>query len=112
MRPLPPLQRRRAIVASVVGHCALFALLAVVSTRSTPPLSIESPLIMAELVTVLEPAATPAATIDDLAAGPASAETVPPEPAPAPEPPTEPVTVAPPSPPPAQPPPSRAGASA
>jgi hypothetical protein len=106
MRPLPPLERRRAIVASVVGHCALFAVLAVVSTRSTPPLTIESPLIMAELVTVLEPAATPAATIDDLAAGPASAETVPLEPTPAPEPLTEPVTVAPPSPPPAQPPPS------
>ena len=107
MRPLPPLQRRRAIVASVVGHCALFAVLAVVSTRSTPPLSIESPLIMAELVTVLEPAATPAATIDDLVAEPASAETVPPEPVPEPErQPAEPVTVAPTSPPPAQPPPS------
>ena len=59
---------------------------------------------MAELVTALEPAAAPAATIEDLTAGPASAETVPPEPVPEPEPPpTEPVTVAPTSPPPAQP---------
>ncbi len=91
VRPLPPLQRRRALVASVAGHCALLALLAVVGTRSPPPPSIESPLIMAELVTALEPAAAPAATIDDLTAGPASAETVPPEPVPEPEPPpTEP----------------------
>ena len=104
VRPLPPLQRRRAIVASVVGHCALFALLAVAATRSTPPPSIESPLIMAELVTALEPAAAPAAPIDDPATDPASAETVPPEPVPEPEPqPTERVMVAPTSPPPSQP---------
>ena len=104
MRPLPPPQRRRALVASGAGHCVLFALLAVVGTRSPPSPSMESPLILAELVTALEPAAAPAATIEDLTAGPASAETVPPEPVPEPEPPpTEPLTVAPTSPPPAQP---------
>lgn len=50
MRPLHAVQRRRATLASVLGHGALLALLALVGARA-PQSSLESALILAELVT-------------------------------------------------------------
>jgi hypothetical protein len=76
VRPLHALQRRRSVLASVVGHGALIALLAVVSTR-TPEPTLESALILAELVmTAPEPAASAVAE--------PAAEGAPNEPAPEP----------------------------
>ncbi len=94
MRPPPPVQRRRSAIASVIGHGVAFALLAI-GTHSTPP-AIESPLIVAELVTALEPAAAPELTASEAAVDPAPAEPAPELPAPL-EPPasTEPRVVAP-----------------
>jgi hypothetical protein len=54
---------------SLLGHGVLIALLALVGTRSTAPPG-DSPLIIAELVAVLEPQTAPEAPIDDVAAGP------------------------------------------
>lgn len=95
--PLPPLQRRRAALASIVGHGLIFALLAGLGIRSTSPVG-ESPLIVAELVMAPEPSASPAATVDESSAAPPQAE---PEneivePAPAPPAPLEPAIAAPP----------------
>jgi hypothetical protein len=74
-RPLQPLPRRRAATASVVGHGVALALLALVGTRSVAPPG-ESPLIMAELVTALEPAAAPAPITSDVTAGPEPEESL------------------------------------
>ena len=100
-RPQQPLQRRRATLVSVVGHGVALALLALVSARLTPPQG-ESPLIMAELVTALEPAAAPAPIASDLAPDPEPADPLPDQPLPPePETPVEPQAVAPsPTPPP------------
>lgn len=97
VRPLPPLQRRRAALASVVGHGLVFALLAGLGIRSTAPIG-ESPLIVAELVMAPKPSASPAAAIDESSASPPQTE---PEreivePAPAPPAPLEPAIAAPP----------------
>jgi hypothetical protein len=56
------MQRRRPALLSVVGHSAFIGLLTLIGTRPEPT-SNESPLIMAELITALEPAATTAAPI-------------------------------------------------
>ncbi|HWN39397.1 MAG TPA: hypothetical protein VNP02_12925 [Gammaproteobacteria bacterium] len=56
------MQRRRSALVSVVGHAALIGLLALVGTRPQPAFN-ESPLIMAELITALEPAPTTAAPV-------------------------------------------------
>ena len=53
-RPPHALPRRRAAIASVVGHGVVLALLSFVSVRHAPPSTGESPLIMAELVTALD----------------------------------------------------------
>jgi hypothetical protein len=86
VRPPQSLQRRTAI-ASVTGHGVLIALLALVETRGTAP-SVESPLILGEFVTVLEPAAAPAPTTSDVTAGPLPREPLPDEPTRAEPPPT------------------------
>ena len=72
VRPPQLLQRRRAAIASVIGHGAAFTVLAVLGARSTMPPAIESPLIFAELVAAIEPAAAPALTESDVSAGSAS----------------------------------------
>ncbi|HEY3517665.1 MAG TPA: hypothetical protein VGL98_11515 [Gammaproteobacteria bacterium] len=97
MRPLQVVQRRRSALVSVVGHAAFIALLAVVGTRPDRA-SNESPLIMAELVTALDPAATSSATVvPEAPEAPAEELTPAPQPtaeidaaAPAPPPPPEP----------------------
>ena len=84
MRPLPAMQRRRAAVASVVGHGAFIALLGLLSTRAELP-SVESPLIFAELIPASrEPAATSTAPPAEPAAEPAEELAPAPQPAPAP----------------------------
>jgi hypothetical protein len=60
------MQRRRSALVSVVGHAAFVGLLTLIGTRPEPA-SNESPLIMAELITALEPAATTAAPIEAVA---------------------------------------------
>jgi len=97
VRPLQAMQRRRSALVSVVGHAAFIALLAFVGTR-TDRGSSESPLIMAELITALDPAATSSATvIPEAAEAPAEESTPAPQPtaeldaaAPAPPPPPQP----------------------
>jgi hypothetical protein len=95
VRPLQVVQRRRSALVSVVGHAAFIALLAVVGTRPDRA-SNESPLIMAELVTALDPAATSSATVvPEAPEAPAEELTPAPQPtaeidaAPAPPPPPE-----------------------
>jgi len=96
VRPLQVMQRRRSAFVSVVGHGAFIALLTLVGTRPEPA-SNESPLIMAELITALEPAATTAPLVPEAPKAPAE------EAAPAPQPPTAELdTTAPPPPPPPQ----------
>jgi hypothetical protein len=82
-RPPPAHKPLRATIASVVGHGVALTLLAFVGVRSTAPFS-ESPLIVAELVTFLEPAAAPAAeaATGDVALGAAPVTPVPEPPAP------------------------------
>jgi hypothetical protein len=85
----------RGALASLAGHGIALALLIFVGVGSTPP-SGESPLIMAELVTSLEPRAVPAAPAEEAPAdiAPAAEEPAPLEPeplapeSPAPEPPS------------------------
>jgi len=95
MRPLQAMQRRRSALLSVAGHAAFIGVLAFLGTRAGVP-SPESPLILAELVTALEP--TPTAAVDSTPVAPeAPAE----ESAPAPQPPVaelEPAAPAPPAP--------------
>jgi hypothetical protein len=92
MRLLQTLQRRRSVLVSVAGHVALITLIALLATR-TPIPSIESPLILGELVTALEPSAT---TSVDVPAETPEAPTE--EPAPSLQPPTvEPDTELPPA---------------
>jgi hypothetical protein len=82
VRPLPLTQRRLATLASVAGHCAFLALLALLGARTEPP-PLESALILAELVPLApEP-------VEATAAAPAEPASEPPraEPAPRPEPP-------------------------
>jgi hypothetical protein len=81
----------------VVGHGALLSLVALFGARSVPP-AVESPLILAELVTVLPPAAAPAPVVDDVTAGPAADEPVPEEPTEAEPAPREEPTIAAPAP--------------
>jgi hypothetical protein len=77
MRPLQALQRRRAALVSIAGHVALIAALGFAGTRASSP-SNESPLILAELVTALEPSAvSPVEVAPEIAELPAE------EPAPA-----------------------------
>jgi outer membrane biosynthesis protein TonB len=99
VRLLQALQRRRAALVSVAGHAVLIAVLALVGTRTGIP-SRESPLIVAELVTALEP--SPSAAIE---VAPDSPEAAPAEEsAPAPQPPVAELDPAAPAPaPPAQP---------
>ena len=88
MGPPPLSLLRRAAIASVAGHGVLIiALLVLVEPRGTAP-SVESPLILAELVTVLEPAAAPAPTTSDVTAGSAPAEPSPEQPTPTEPPPS------------------------
>jgi len=94
VRPLQAMQRRRSALVSVVGHLGFIGLLTLVGTRPQPA-SNESPLIMAELITALDPAATTAAPIAPEAPD-APAE----ESAPAPQPPTAEVDTTSPAPPP------------
>ncbi len=82
MRLLQAMQRRRSALLSVAGHAAFLGVLAFLGTRTGLPLSRESPLILAELVTALEP--SPTAAVDSTPEAPeAPAE----ESAPAPQPP-------------------------
>ena len=82
MRPLQAMQRRRSALLSVAGHAAFIGVLTFLGTRTGIPLSRESPLILAELVTALEP--SPTAAVDSTPDAPeATAE----ESAPAPQPP-------------------------
>ena len=83
MRLLQALQRRRSALTSIFGHAVFLAVLALIGTRSELP-SLDSPLIIAELVTAsLEPAAdrttAAAEAVAERAEEPAPA---PPEPAP------------------------------
>lgn len=102
MRPLPVTQRSRAALWSVAGHGGLLAVLALVGTRTEfAPFGPESPIIFAELVTVLAPEADRPGDADGASAAvpPPQSEAAegPPEapaPAAAPEP-LEPATVAP-----------------
>ena len=94
MRPLQVMQRRRSALVSVVGHAAFIALLALIGTRPDHA-SHESPLIMAELITALDPAATSAVTVT-----PESSEAPAEQSAPAPQPTAELDTTAPAPPPP------------
>jgi hypothetical protein len=65
VRPLHAVQRRRAALASVGGHGALLALLALIGARSPQP-SLDSALILAELVTAApEPAAVTAIAAEE-----------------------------------------------
>jgi hypothetical protein len=82
MRPLQAMQRRRSALLSVAGHAALLSVLAFLGTRAGAPLSHESPLILAELVTALEP--SPIAAVDVV---PEAPEAPVEESAPAPQPP-------------------------
>jgi hypothetical protein len=61
-----PPQGRRAALASIVGHGVALALLTFVGVRSTLPTG-ESPLILAELVTSLEPSTVPTAPAEEAA---------------------------------------------
>jgi outer membrane biosynthesis protein TonB len=88
------MQPRRSALVSVVGHAAFIALLALVGTRPDRA-SNESPLIMAELITALEPATTSAVTVT-----PEAPEAPAEESAPAPQPPTAELDTAAPAPPP------------
>ena len=81
MRPLQTLQRHRSALVSVAGHVALLAVVTLVGTRTNSPFN-ESPLILAELVTALEPSATSSREVT-----PERAEAPAEEPAPAPQPP-------------------------
>ncbi|HEX7237526.1 MAG TPA: hypothetical protein VF405_11230 [Gammaproteobacteria bacterium] len=76
------MQRRRSALLSVAGHAALLSALAFLGTRAGAPLSHESPLILAELVTALEP--SPTAAVD---VAPEAPEAPVEESAPAPQPP-------------------------
>jgi outer membrane biosynthesis protein TonB len=97
VRPLQVMQRRRSALVSVVGHAAFIALLALVGTRPDRGSS-ESPLIMAELITALEPAeSSPATVVPEALEAPAQEST------PAPQPATELETETPAPPPPPQP---------
>jgi hypothetical protein len=92
VRPLPTPQRRLATLASVIGHCVVLAVLALVGARTQPP-PLESALIMAELVPFTpEPVATTAAEASGRAPQPPPAEPAPEPPAAeaAPEPPDAP----------------------
>jgi len=76
--PLRGKQQRFAVLASALGHCAFFALVAFVGIRSAAPPGFESQLIVAELVLApLEPAATAPTAVEP---------TLEPEAAPAPAP--------------------------
>jgi len=103
VRLLQAVQRRRSALISVVGHAVFLAVLALIGTRAQGP-SRESPLILAELVTALEPSATsvepvspeiPEAPAEESVPGPqppaAEVDTAP-EAAPPPPPPVEPET--------------------
>jgi hypothetical protein len=80
--PLPGTQRRLATLASVTGHCAVLALLALLGARTEPP-PLDSALILAELVPVApEPVETTAVAATEPAPQAPGAE-----PAPRPEPP-------------------------
>ena len=81
MRPLQTLQRHRSALVSVAGHVALLAVLTLVGTRANSPFN-ESPLILAELVTALEPSATSSVEVT-----PETSEVPAEEPVPAPQPP-------------------------
>ena len=98
MRLLQAMQRRRSALLSVIGHAVLISALAFIGIRAGSP-SHESPLILAELVTALEP--SPTAAVDIVPEAPeAPAE----ETAPAPQPPVAELDPAAPAPaPPAQP---------
>jgi hypothetical protein len=89
VRPLPSLQRRRSALASVVGHGVVFTLLAGIGIKSAPPVT-ESPLIVAELVTALEPSALTTAVVDERSASPPQVEPERQIAEPAPEPPAPP----------------------
>ena len=96
-RPLPAAQRSRAALASVVGHGAFFAVLALVGIRTQVP-PIDSPTIIGELFTASPwPAANP--TTPPAAPATVSVEEPAPVPEPEPEPPTPPTTAEPASPP-------------
>jgi len=97
VRLLQVMQRRRSAVVSVVGHAAFISLLALVGTRPDRA-SNESPLIMAELITALDPAATSVVRVT-----PEASEAPAEESAPAPQPTAELDTAAPAPPPPPQP---------
>ena len=99
MRPLQAMQRRRAALVSVAGHVALVAVLVLLGTRTNGPYD-ESPLILAELVTALEPSATsPVAVAPEIAEAaaeepePAVPPAVEPDPEPQPEQPLQPESV-------------------
>jgi hypothetical protein len=78
VRPLHAVQRRRAAVASVLGHCALLTSLALLGARSPQPSSLESTLILAELVTAApEPAPVAAIASEEPAPERAIEEPVP-----------------------------------
>ncbi len=80
---VPQPERRGAAAASVALHCVVLAALAFVGIETSGPPA-ESPLIMAEFMTV-ERAAVPATTIDVLTTSPALVtEPAPSEPSPAP----------------------------
>jgi len=104
VRLLQAMQRRRSALASIFGHAVFIAVLTLIGTRSELP-SLDSPLIVAELVTAsLEPATDPTTAAPEAAAERAE------EPAPAPpEPAPETAATEPaPQPLPAEPPPERA----
>src|SRR5262245_40303709 len=83
------MQRRRSALVSVVGHAVFIAVLALIGTRAQSP-SLESPLILAELVTALEPSSTSVeAVAPEIPEAPAE------ESVPAPQPPAAEVTTAP-----------------
>jgi hypothetical protein len=93
VRTLPFTQRRLATLASVAGHCAFLALLALLGARTEPP-PLESALILAELVPVApQPVETTAAAAAEPAPQPvpdAEAEPEPPAAEPEREPPPPP----------------------
>ena len=90
MRPLQAMQRRRSALLSVAGHVALLGVLVLVGSGTKLP-SNESPLILAELVTAIEP--SPISSVDAPSETPeAPVEEVGPSPQPpAAEPDTEPL---------------------
>jgi hypothetical protein len=116
MRPLQAMQRRRSALVSVTGHAIVIAVLVLVGTRTQTSFN-ESPLIVAELITSLEPSAAdvipqapeapaeeqppaPQPAADEIDTEPAPPEPLQPEaepeivhPSPAVEPPTEPPAI-------------------